>query len=76
VEGVRDADGVTFQSLSGDSARELITTGIAAGGMAAKIESACEALAGGVGSARICDLNGLVDDQVGTFITLSQSVAI
>jgi len=76
VEGVRDADGVTFQSLSGDSARELITTGIAAGGMAAKIESAREALAGGVGSVRICDLNGLVDDQVGTFITLSQSVAI
>jgi len=29
-----------------------------------------------VGSVRICDLNGLVDDQVGTFITLSQSVAI
>jgi len=76
VEGVRDADGVTFQSLSGDSARELIMTGIAAGGMAAKIESAREALAGGVGSVRICDLNGLVDDQVGTFITLSQSVAI
>ncbi|HEV7387482.1 MAG TPA: acetylglutamate kinase [Gemmatimonadaceae bacterium] len=76
VEGVRDADGVTFQSLSGDSARELIATGIAAGGMAAKIESAREALAGGVGSVRICDLNGLFDDQVGTFITLSQSVAI
>ena len=76
VEGVRDADGVTVQSLNGDSARELIATGIAAGGMAAKIESAREALTGGVGSVRICDLNGLVDDQVGTFITLSQSVAI
>jgi acetylglutamate kinase len=76
VEGVRGPDGGTFQSLSGDSARELIATGIAAGGMAAKIESARDALAGGVGSVRICDLNGLVDDQVGTFITLSQSVAI
>jgi len=76
VEGVRDADGTTFQNLSSDSARELIASGIAAGGMAAKIESAQEALAGGVGSVRICDLGGLVDDQQGTFITLSQSVAI
>jgi len=51
-------------------------SGIAAGGMAAKLESAQVALAGGVGSVRICDLGGLVDDQQGTFMTLSQSVAI
>jgi len=76
VNGVRDADGTTFQNLSVDSARELIASGIAAGGMAAKLESAQVALAGGVGSVRICDLGGLVDDQQGTFMTLSQSVAI
>ena len=76
VEGVRDADGVTLQGLSGESARELISSGVATGGMAAKLESAHEALTGGVGSVRICDLRGLLDDQSGTFITLSQSVAI
>lgn len=76
VDGVRDADGATLQSLSGESARELIANGVVAGGMAAKIESAQEALNGGVGSVRICDLGALADDQLGTFITLSQSVAI
>jgi len=50
--------------------------GIAADGMAAKIESAQAALAGGVASVRICDLDGLVDDERGTFITLSQSIAL
>lgn len=76
VDGVRDADGVTLQSLNGDSTRELITSGVAAGGMAAKLESAQAALTAGVGSVRICDLGGLLDDQLGTAITLSQSVAI
>ncbi len=76
VEGIRDSDGTTLQSLTGESARDLIASGIATGGMAAKIESAHEALSRGVGSVRICDLRGLQDNQSGTFITLSQSVAI
>jgi acetylglutamate kinase len=76
VEGVRNADGTTVQNLNGASARDLISSGVAGGGMAAKIESAHEALTNGVGLVRICDLRGLSDDQTGTFVTLSQSVAI
>jgi len=76
VEGVRDAEGEILSTLNGESARELITSGIAAGGMSAKIESAQAALAGGVSSVRICDVDGLVDDERGTFITLSQSIAL
>ncbi|PYO49703.1 MAG: acetylglutamate kinase [Gemmatimonadetes bacterium] len=76
VEGVRDAEGEILSTLSGESARDMIVNGIAADGMAAKIESAQAALAGGVTSARICDLDGLVDDERGTFITLSQSIAL
>jgi len=76
VEGVRGADGAAYQSLTVESARDLIASGVATGGMAAKIESAHEALGRGVGSVRICDLRGLHDEQSGTFITISQSVAI
>jgi acetylglutamate kinase len=76
VKGVRDAEGEIVSTLSGESARELIAGGIAAGGMAAKIESAQAALAGGVASVRICDLDGLIDDERGTFITLSPSIAL
>jgi len=76
VEGVRDAEGETLSTLSGESARELIASGIAGGGMAAKIESAHAALASGVSSVRICDLDGLVDDERGTFLTLSPSIAL
>jgi acetylglutamate kinase len=76
VEGVRDADGVILSSLNGESARELIGSGVAVGGMAAKLESAQVAVTGGVPSVRICDLDGLIDDERGTFITLSQSIAL
>jgi acetylglutamate kinase len=62
--------------LNAESSRELIDSGIAEGGMAAKLESAHAALAGGVSSVRICDLDGLCDDERGTFITLSQSLAL
>jgi acetylglutamate kinase len=72
VEGVRDAQGELVLNLSLESARELIATGVAAGGMAAKLESAHAALAGGVDRVRICDLSGLVDSERGTSITQSQ----
>ena len=76
VEGVRDADGSVLASLNAESTRELIASGIAVAGMAAKLESAQTALAAGVPSVRICDLEGLIDDERGTFITLSQSLAL
>jgi len=74
VEGVRGAKGDFVPVLSLESARELIASGVAAGGMAAKLESAHAALLGGVDRVRICDLAGLVDNERGTFITQSQGV--
>ncbi len=74
VEGVRGAEGDFVQALSIESARELIASGIAAGGMAAKLESAQAALLVGVERVRISDLAGLVDSERGTFITQSQGV--
>jgi acetylglutamate kinase len=76
VEGVRGGDGEIASSLSTETARDLAANGIAAGGMAAKLESAEAALLAGVGRVRICDLAGLGDDERGTFITHSQSVAL
>lgn len=76
VEGVLDADGEIVTSLNVEAARELVANGIAADGMAAKIESALAALAAGVASVRICDLKGLIDGERGTFITLSPSIAL
>ena len=76
VEGVRGDDGEIIHALTVDVALELIDNGTAAGGMAAKLESAKAALLSGVERVRICDLTGLVDSERGTFITQSQSVAI
>ncbi len=74
VEGVRGAQGDLVQALSIESARGLIASGVAAGGMAAKLESAYAALLAGVDRVRICDLAGLADSERGTFITQSQGV--
>jgi acetylglutamate kinase len=76
VEGVRGDNGEIASMLSTEAARELTVNGIAAGGMAAKLESAEAALLAGVGRVRICDLAGVSDDQRGTLITQSQSVAL
>jgi acetylglutamate kinase len=76
VEGVRDGQSEVVPVLSLESARELIESGTAVGGMAAKLESACAALLAGVERVRICDIAGLTDEGRGTFITQSQSVVI
>jgi len=76
VEGVRDRDGDILSSLSTEAARELAATGIAVGGMAAKLESAEAAVTAGVPRVRICDLAGLGDAERGTIITQSQSIAL
>jgi acetylglutamate kinase len=76
VNGVRDEQGKVISLLGPEAARELIENGTAAGGMAAKLESAHAALLAGVDRVRICDLAGLADGERGTFITQSQSVAI
>lgn len=76
VEGVRDASGETAASLNGEAVRELIARGIAVGGMAAKLESAQTALAAGVPRVRIGDLGALSDEDSGTLIIPSQSLAL
>jgi acetylglutamate kinase len=48
VEGVRDAQGQPCESLTMKQAQELISTGIATGGMQAKLEAAMHALRNGV----------------------------
>jgi acetylglutamate kinase len=76
VEGVLDLEGEVVSSLNTETARGLAASGIAVGGMAAKLESAGAALTAGVARVRICDLAGLGDVERGTFITQSQSVAL
>jgi acetylglutamate kinase len=62
-----------IQSVDADSARALITRGVAAGGMAAKLEAALAALRRGVGRVRIAGLDGISDLRAGTHITPSLS---
>jgi acetylglutamate kinase len=49
VDGVRGENNVVYSTLSTDQCRRLIETGVAAGGMRAKLESAVEALQTGTG---------------------------
>lgn len=76
VEGVRDSYGELVPNLSIDGARDLVANGVASNGMAAKLESVETALVSGVSRVRICGLAGLNDEERGTFITQSQSVAL
>ncbi len=49
VDGVMDASKTVLPCITPSVARSLIADGVATGGMQAKLESACAALAGGVG---------------------------
>lgn len=48
VEGVRGAGGTILSYLTPDDAKQLIRSGVATGGMQAKLEAACEAVDQGV----------------------------
>ena len=71
VEGVLDSSGSLIDQLDVDEARALLASGIAVGGMAAKLEAARAALAGGVRSVRIADIGGIEESERGTFITFA-----
>lgn len=58
--------GKVIPCLTPDGARNLITDGIAAGGMQAKLQAALKALAGGVPQVRISDLAAIGDPNRGT----------
>lgn len=68
VEGVLDEAKQVIPNVSVDDARALIESGVAAGGMAAKLEAAQAALAGGVAKVRVADLRALTDGARGTTI--------
>ena len=76
VDGVRGEDGETIASLSIDSALELVSRGVAGGGMAAKLESATAALASGVNRVKVCSLSGITAPDSGTLITQPEGVTI
>ncbi len=71
VEGVLDETKNVIDQLDVDEARSLVASGVAVGGMAAKLEAAHAALAGGVRSVRIADMDALGNSERGTFITLA-----
>ncbi len=67
VSGVLDA-GARVPTLDREQAAELVARGTAAGGMAAKLDAATRALAGGVARVRIGDLAMIDDPGAGTAI--------
>lgn len=67
VDGVRGADGSVLARLSSAEAGELISSGVASGGMQAKLEAARKALREGAGEVRIAagTLPGIVEKLLG-----------
>ena len=74
VTGVRETSGREVNELDVDGAREYIENGTAAGGMAAKLESALLAAAGGVSKVRIGAIGMLHDANAGTLIRSATGV--
>ncbi len=74
VEGLL-VDGVPVSVLDADEAEEAIVSGIAAGGMAAKLQAGMVALAGGVGRVRLGWVNVLDDHGAGTLVVPARRLA-
>jgi acetylglutamate kinase len=72
VPGVLD-NGAVIPSLDLDQVESLVASGVAAGGMAAKLEAAAAALHGGVARVRIAGLDGIGNPDAGTRVVLSPS---
>jgi acetylglutamate kinase len=71
VAGVLDGTGTAIPRLDGAAAQALVASGVAKGGMAAKLEAGALALRGGVGRVRIGDLHAITDAAAGTRLVLS-----
>jgi acetylglutamate kinase len=71
VEGVLES-GAVIPLLDLDQAAALVASGVAAGGMAAKLEAAAAALRAGVGRVRIAGLDGIGSPDAGTRVVLSK----
>ncbi len=72
VAGVLD-NGAVIPTLDLDGAETLIANGVAAGGMAAKLQAAAAALHSGVGRVRIAGLDGIGNSDAGTRVVLTPS---
>lgn len=68
VPGVLDGEKQRIATLTLDDARALVASGVAGGGMAAKLDACAMALAGGVHRVRIGDLAALTVPEAGTAI--------
>lgn len=73
VEGVLNEDKRRIESLSLTDAHELVRSGVAGGGMAAKLDAGAHALERGVTRVRIGDLAALTVASAGTRITSTPS---
>ncbi|MBY0490320.1 MAG: acetylglutamate kinase [Gemmatimonadaceae bacterium] len=73
VPGVLDAEKALIPQLTLDEAREMVASGVAGGGMAAKLDACATALAGGVSRVRIGDLAALTVPEAGTHLIASRS---
>jgi acetylglutamate kinase len=71
VAGVLDDAGAVIAELDGVAAQSLVASGVAKGGMAAKLEAGALALRGGVRRVRIGDLRAITDAAAGTRLVLS-----
>ena len=72
VPGVLDG-GQVIHTLDLERAHALVVSGVAAGGMAAKLEAAAAALHGNVPRVRIASLDGIGNPDAGTRVVLSPS---
>jgi acetylglutamate kinase len=72
VPGVLD-EGRVIPSLDREQSESLIARGVAAGGMAAKLQAAAAALHAGVARVRIAGLDGIGNPDAGTRVVLSPS---
>lgn len=75
VPGVLDDAQATMPQLDGLAAQALITSGVAGGGMAAKLEAGALAMRNGVPRVRIGDLRAITDAAAGTRLVLSPVTA-
>lgn len=75
VEGVLDPSGILVPTITADVVDDLIASGIARGGMSAKLQAARRALAAGVAAVRIGNVNALLDPARGTRLTNAHSPA-
>jgi acetylglutamate kinase len=82
VDGVKDQNNVVYSTLNTDQCRQLIDSGIATGGMQAKLQSAMEALQTGIAEVVIApgavpSIVGklLAEHAIGTRVIASQAVS-